>query len=90
MEQEKSNMALLKLGAGAAFACLGLMVLPAASQARQLGTVDWMPFFGLPYPNGYVYHPPRMECYELQPVDTPNGPRIAVVWTCGAPVRARF
>ena len=74
----------------AAGVCLGMMVLPLASQARPVGTVEGMPFFGLPYPYGYVYHRPRMECYAVQPVDTLFGPRIEVIWICGSPVTAKY
>ena len=42
-------MILRKFGA-AASAWLAMMVLPVFSQARPVGTVDGMPFFGLPYP----------------------------------------
>jgi hypothetical protein len=81
---------MIKFGAAAVGAVLGVMVVPVASQARPVGTVEGMPFFGLPYPYGYVYNPPRMECYDLQQVDTPDGPRIQEIWTCGAPVTARY
>ena len=83
-------MILGKLAAAAAGACLGMLVLPVAAQARPLGTVEGMPFFGLPYPHGYVYHRPRMECYAFRQVDTPEGPRIEEIWICGAPVTARY
>jgi hypothetical protein len=75
---------------GAAGVCLGMMVLPVPSQARPVGTVDGMPFFGLPYPFGYVYHPPRMECYAFQQLWSWDGPRIQAIWTCGAPVTAKY
>jgi hypothetical protein len=81
-----------KIGAATAVLCLGLL-LPATSQARPLGTEDWMPFFALPYPYGYDYHPPNMECYDLQEVETLEGPRIQQVWTCEggeARVRAKY
>jgi hypothetical protein len=80
---------MIKLGAAAVGACLGVMV-PLASQARPVGTIEGMPFFGLPYPYGYVYHPPKMECYDIQQVDTPDGPRIQEIWTCGVPVTAKY
>jgi hypothetical protein len=85
------QMTLLKIGVAAAALCLSLLS-PSASQARPLGTVDWMPFFGLPYPFGYVYHPPRMECYDIQQVQTPDGPMIQQVWVCDGepPVRAKY
>ncbi|HUZ90519.1 MAG TPA: hypothetical protein VMU78_01250 [Methylocella sp.] len=81
---------MIKFGAIAAGACLGVMMLPAASQARPLGTVEGMPFFGLPYPYGYVYHPPKLECYDIHQVETPYGPQIEETWICGAPVRAKY
>lgn len=75
---------------GAAGVCLGMLVLPLPSQARPVGTVEGLPFFGLPYPFGYVYDRPRIECYAFRQVDTPDGPRIEETWTCGAPVTARY
>ena len=69
---------------GAACVCLGMLALPVSSQARPVGTVEGMPFFGLPYPFGYVYHRPRIECYAFNQVDTLFGPRIEVPWTCGS------
>jgi hypothetical protein len=83
-------MSLRKFGA-AVGVCLGMMVLPVPSQARPVGTVDGMPFFGLPYPYGYVYHRPSLECYAFQRVwSWWEGPRIQVIWTCGAPVTAKY
>lgn len=75
---------------GAAGVCLGMLVSPVPSQARPVGTVEGMPFFGHPYPYGYVYHRPMMECYAFQQVATPVGPRIQVIWICGSPVTARY
>ena len=82
-------MILRKFGAAVAGVCLGMLVSPVPSQARSVGTVDGMPFFG-PYPSGYVYHRPRIECYAFQQVETPDGPRIQAIWICGAPVTARY
>ncbi len=85
-------MTFVKIGAAAAVLCLSL-ALPIAAEARPLGTVDWMPFFGLPYPFGYVYHPPRMECYDVQEeFDLIEGYKKVVIWTCGGhpPVRAKY
>jgi hypothetical protein len=79
-----------KFGAAAIAACLGIMMLPVASQARPVGNVEGMPFFGLPYPYGYVYHRPRTECYALQQVETWSGPQIQEVWTCDVPVTAKY
>jgi hypothetical protein len=69
-----------------------MLILPVVSQARPVGTVDWMPFFGLPYPFGYVYHRPKMECYAFQEVFDPiEGAKIVPVWICGGPpVRAKY
>ena len=75
---------------GAAGVCLGMLMSPVPSQARPVGTVEWMPFFGLPYPFGYVYLRPRIECYAFQQVETPDGPRIQAIWICGSPVTARY
>jgi hypothetical protein len=83
-------MILRKFGAAAIGVCLGMLVSPVTSQARPVGTVEWMPFFGRPYPYGYVYHPPRLECYAFQQVDTLVGPRVEAIWICGAPVTARY
>lgn len=85
-------MILRRIGAAAAGVCLGSMLLPTLTQARPLGTVDWMPFFGLPYPNGFVYHPPRMECYSFEQIFDPlEGYKIVPIWICGAPpVRSAY
>jgi hypothetical protein len=83
-------MILRKFGAAAVGACLGMSLSAVPSQARPVGTVGWMPFFGLPYPFGYVYHRPRMECYAFQQVETLFGPRVQVIWICGAPVTAKY
>jgi hypothetical protein len=86
-------MTFARIGAAAAGVCLSL-AFPAASEARPLGTVDWMPYFGLPYPFNYVYHPPRMECYDIQrEYDIIDGVYKAIpVWICGdqPPVRAKY
>jgi len=63
---------------------------PTVSEAKPVGTVQGMPFFGLPYPFGYVYHPPRLECYEFQTVETINGPVVQPIWKCGKPVPAKY
>ena len=86
-------MTFARIAAAAAGLCLSL-ALPAASEARPLGTVDWMPYFGLPYPFNYVYRPPRMECYDIQrEYDIIDGVYKAIpVWICGGepPVRAKY
>jgi hypothetical protein len=99
-------MILRKFGAAGVCLAMIMIVLPVPSQARPVGTVEGMPFFGLPYPYGYVYHRPRIECYTFQQVETPgqrgrwvwrggvpfreDGPRIQAIWTCGSPVKARY
>lgn len=85
-------MASIKLLVSIAGLGLGAMALPSTADANSLGTVDGLPFFGRPYPYYYVYHRPPAECYEAHPVDTPDGPRIELVWICGgdATVRARY
>lgn len=70
--------------------CLGAVVLPAAGGANSLGTVDAMPFWGHPYPYGYVYRRPPIECYDIRQVETPRGPMIQETWICGSPVTARY
>jgi hypothetical protein len=70
--------------------CLGMAALPTTASANSLGTIDGLPFFGRPYPYFFVYHRPPAECYEAHPVNTPDGPRIEMVWICGAEVRARY
>jgi hypothetical protein len=81
-----------KLALAIAGAILGTSILAASVYARPLGTVDGLPFFGQPYPYGYVYHRPPAECYDVQLVDTPVGPRYQVSWICDgkAPVTARY
>lgn len=79
-----------KLAAAAFGACLGIVVLPMTVDARPVGTVEGMPFFGIPYPYGYVYHRPNMDCFATQQIDTPAGPRIAEIYICDIPVSARY
>ncbi len=84
-------MILRKFGAATVGVCLTMTMSAVPSQARSPGTVHGMPFFGLPYPFGYVYHRPRMECYAFsQSYDPLYGPRIDVIWTCGSPVTAKY
>ena len=84
-------MILRKFGAAAAGVCLAMMALSVPSQARPVGTVDGMPFFGLPYPYGYVYHRPRMECYAFsRSWDPLQGWQVETIWICGAPVTAKY
>ncbi len=78
-----------KIGAALIFA-LGAVVGPAAASANSLGTVDGMPFWGHPYPYGFVYHRPPIECYDIRTVETPTGPMIQETWICGSPVTARY
>lgn len=81
-------MTFAKIGAAAAALSVSL-ALPAVCEARPLGTVDWTPFFGLPYPFGYVYHPPKLPCDDLR---REYDPIEGYVWICGSepPVRARY
>ena len=65
--------------------CLGAAALPSAGNANSLGTDIGLPFFGRPYPYGYVYRPIPIECIDVHPVGTPDGPRLAVTWVCGGP-----
>ncbi len=70
----------------------GAMSLPGAASAGSLGSDQGLPFFGRPYPYGYVYHRPPAECYEIQPVETPDGPKLLLTWICGggSRVTARY
>lgn len=88
-----TSLKILKMAVASGGLCLGLL-LPGAPQARPVGTVDWMPFSALPYPFGFDYRPPPMECYDIQEVLTPVGPMIQEIWTCDgggeARLRARY
>jgi hypothetical protein len=55
-----------------------------------VGTVTPASFWGQPYPYGYVYRRPRLECWEARVIDTPLGPREDHVWICGNAVTARY
>jgi hypothetical protein len=70
--------------------CAGALALCSAADAGSLGSVEGMPFFGRPYPYGYVYHRPPVECYEIRPVETPEGPKLMETWICDSPVSARY
>ncbi|WP_026605962.1 hypothetical protein [Methylocapsa acidiphila] len=71
-------------------AALGGGAAPGVASANSLGTVDGMPFWGHPYPYGYVYHRPPIECYDIRQVETPYGPMIQETWICDQPVSARY
>jgi hypothetical protein len=79
-----------RIVAGIFSACLCASVFAPAADARSLGSVEGMPFFGRPYPYGYVYHRPPAECYDIRPVDTPDGPKLMLTWICDIPVSARY
>jgi len=82
---------IVRIVAASIGACLGALLLPAAASAgSSLGSVDGLPFFGHPYPYGYVYRRPPIQCYDVRTVDTPVGPRVQVTWICDAPVTARY
>jgi hypothetical protein len=66
---------------------------PVTTEARPLGTVDGLPFFGQPYPYGYVYHRPPENCIQVQRLEPVLfGPPVTEVsWVCnGNPVSARY
>jgi hypothetical protein len=67
-------------------------ISPVTTQARPLGTVEGMPFWGHPYPYGYVYHRPPEHCIQVQRLDPVFGsPVTEVTWICGdRPLSARY
>lgn len=75
-------MILRKFGAAAAGACLGMMVLAVASQARPFGTVEEMPFLvslipmdmSILFPMDMSIIGKESEWYAFQQVKTPDGP----------------
>lgn len=73
-------------------ASVGMLVSPWPSNARPLGTVDGMPFWGYPYPFGYVYHRPPEECIQVRQIELPFQPPVTeVTVVCGSPpVSARY
>lgn len=79
-----------KVAAGFVGALAALLLLPSVADAGSLGSVEGMPFFGRPYPYGYVYHRPPVDCYEIRPVDTPDGPKLMETWVCDSPISARY
>ncbi|SFK75462.1 hypothetical protein SAMN05444581_11817 [Methylocapsa palsarum] len=79
-----------KIIAGLLGAFAGALCFASAASANSLGSVEGMPFFGRPYPYGFVYHRAPSECYEIRPVDTPDGPKLMETWICDAPVSARY
>jgi hypothetical protein len=89
--REELGMKCAKAGFAALAFGLAFTLMPAPSSARPLGTVEAMPFYGLPYPNYYVYRPPKMDCYAFQEVwDLLEGQKIVPVYICGEPVRAAY
>lgn len=84
-------MILRTLAAAAIGASIGAGALSSPVDARSLGTVDGLPFFGHPYPYGYVYHRPPEQCINVQRIEQPfAAPLIEVTWVCGGPVTARY
>lgn len=81
---------MLSKGLVAAVACASATLLPCAAGANSLGSVQGLPFFGRPYPYGYVYHRPPAECFDIREVETPDGPRLQETWICDHPVTARY
>jgi hypothetical protein len=73
-------------------AAISLNVVPAATQARPLGTVEGLPFWGRPFPYGYTYHRPPEHCIHLERIEAPFAPPVTeVTWVCGgSPVSARY
>lgn len=72
-------------GASIAQAALLHVGQPVVGQAPQLVT-----FWGKPYPYGYVYIRPPVDCWRKQIVQTSAGPRVERFWVCQHPLRARY
>lgn len=85
-------MMIVRMSSALVAAMIGMSVLPATTQARPLGTVDGLPFWGQPYPFGYVYHRPPEHCIQVQRIEQPFAPPVTeVTWVCGSPpVSARY
>ena len=79
-----------KFGVGIVAAIAVMAAIPAVAKAKPVGTIQTMPFFGLPYPFGYVYHRPNLDCYDFQTVQTLNGPVVQQTWKCETPVSAKY
>jgi hypothetical protein len=47
-------------------------------------------FWGQPYPYGYVYRRPQLECWAPRRVDSLFGSREELVWVCDNSVTARY
>jgi hypothetical protein len=74
-------------------AMIGASILPSAASANSLGDVEGLPFWGRPYPYGYVYHRPPEDCIQIRRIEEPFGPAgTEVTWVCGdhRPVSARY
>ncbi len=86
-------MMIVEMSRAALFAAaIGMSAVPGTALARPLGTVDGMPFWGQPYPYGYVYHRPPEHCIQIQRIEPPFAPPVTeVTWVCGGrPVSARY
>jgi hypothetical protein len=71
---------------------IGLSAAPTMTMAKPLGSVEGLPFFGQPYPYGYVYHRPPEHCIQIRRIEEPFLPPVTeVTWVCGdQPVSARY
>jgi len=73
-------------------AAISMSAVPATIQARPLGNVEGLPFWGLPYPYGFAYNRPPEHCIHIERIEQPFAlPVTEVTWICGgAPVSARY
>lgn len=85
-------MILRKLNAAVLVWSIAAAALPGTIEAKPLGTVEGLPFFGQPYPYGYVYHRPPEHCIHVERLEPPFAPPVTeVTWVCGdRPVSARY
>jgi hypothetical protein len=73
-------------------AFIGVSVSPCTTQARPLGNIEGMPFWGHPYPYGYVYRRVPEHCIHVEQVEQFFAPPLTLVTVdCGdRPVTARY
>ncbi len=73
-------------------AVLGASLSPSVTDARPLGTVEGLPFWGHPFPYGYTYRRVPEHCIHVEQIEQPFAPPQTVVTVdCGqGPVSARY
>jgi hypothetical protein len=73
-------------------AAIGASLSPLVAEARPLGNVQGLPFWGIPYPYGYNYRRLPEHCIHVEQIEQPFAPPLTQVTVdCGQDsVSARY